>query len=140
MIIDETDNADYFIYKFNMSKKDQKRIKIIDNFFKEKITSKTFTKNNINKVFYYHGKEVALDILNHRIIKLKKADNSLKELVKYYENSKAPVMPVSADLLMKKYEIAEGKQLGEKLRIIEEEWVKNNFKISDQQVDNIINN
>ncbi len=140
MIIDDTDNTDYFLYKFNISKKDQKRIKIIDNFFKEKITSKTFTKNNINKVFYYHGKEVALDILNHRIIKLKKADNSLKELVKYYENSKAPVMPVSADLLMKKYEIAEGKQLGEKLRIIEEEWVKNNFKISDQQVDNIINN
>ena len=140
MIIDDTDNTDYFLYKFNISKKDQKRIKIIDNFYKEKITSKTFTKNNINKVFYYHGKEVALDILNHRIIKLKKADNSLKELVKYYENSEAPIMPVSADLLMKKYKIAEGKQLGEKLRIIEEEWVKNNFKISDQQVDNIINN
>ena len=28
----------------------------------------------------------------------------------------------------------EGKQLGEKLKMIEEEWVKNNFKISDQQV------
>ena len=37
MIIDETDNADYFLYKFNISKKDQKRIKIIDNFYKEKI-------------------------------------------------------------------------------------------------------
>ena len=49
-------------------------------------------------------------------------------------------MPVSAELLMKKYEIPEGKQLGEKLRIIEEEWVKNNFEISDQQVDNIVNN
>ena len=49
-------------------------------------------------------------------------------------------MPVSADFLMKKYEIPEGKQLGEKLKIIEEEWVKNNFSISDQQVDNIINN
>ena len=31
-------------------------------------------------------------------------------------------------------------QLGEKLKIIEREWVKNNFKISDQQVDNIVNN
>ena len=27
----------------------------------------------------------------------------------------------------------------EKLKIIEKEWVKNNFKISDQQIDNIIN-
>ena len=49
-------------------------------------------------------------------------------------------MPVSADLLMKKYEIPKGKQLGEKLRIIEEEWVKNNFRISSQQVENIVNN
>ena len=51
-----------------------------------------------------------------------------------------PIMPVSADLLIKKYEIPRGKQLGEKLRIIEEEWVKNNFKISDKIIDNIINN
>ena len=31
LIIDETDNTDYFIYKFNISKKDQKRLKIINN-------------------------------------------------------------------------------------------------------------
>ena len=49
-------------------------------------------------------------------------------------------MPINANLLMKKYEMTEGKQLGEKLKIIEELWVKNNFKISDQQIDNIINN
>ena len=51
-IIDDTDNTDYFLYRFNISKKDQKRIKIIDNFYKEKINSKTFTENNMNKVFY----------------------------------------------------------------------------------------
>ena len=44
MIIDGTDNADYFIYKFNISKKDQKRLKLIDNFYKEKITSNLFRK------------------------------------------------------------------------------------------------
>ena len=51
MIIDDTDNADYFLYKYNISKKDQKRIKISDNFYKEKINSKTFTENNMNKFF-----------------------------------------------------------------------------------------
>ena len=140
MIIDETDNADYFLYKFNFSKKDEKRIKNIDKFFKEKINSKTFLEENMNKIFYYHGKETALDILNYRIIKLNKLDNSLKKLIKNYENKLTPKMPVSAELLMKKYEIPEGKQLGEKLRIIETEWVKNNFRISEQQVDKIVNN
>jgi len=41
---------------------------------------------------------------------------------------------------MTKYKIPEGKQLGTKLKMIEEEWVKNNFQISEKQVDNIINN
>ena len=140
MIIDETDNADYFLYKFNFSKKDEKRIKNIDKFFKEKINSKTFLEENMNKIFYYHGKETALDILNYRIIKLNKLDNSLKKLIENYKNKLIPKMPVSAELLMKKYEIPEGKQLGEKLRIIETEWVKNNFRISEQQVDKIVNN
>ena len=140
MIIDETDNADYFLYKFNFSKKDEKRIKNIDKFFKEKINSKTFLEENMNKIFYYYGKETALDILNYRMIKLNKYDNSLKKLIKNYENKLTPKMPVSAELLMKKYEIPEGKQLGEKLRIIETEWVKNNFRISEQQVDKIVNN
>ena len=140
MIIDNTDNADYFLYKFNISKKDKKRIKFIDNFYKEKINSKTFTENNINKIFYYHGKEITLDILNYRKIKSKKEDNALNQLIQHYEILEIPVMPVSAKFLMKKYKFHEGKQLGEKLKIIEEEWVKNNFKISDNQVDNIVKN
>ena len=138
MIIDETDNADYFLYKFNVSKKDQRRIKSIDNFFKEKINYKTFTKNNMDKVFYYQGKDAVLDILNYKIIKSKKIDNSLNELVNYYKKKIIPIMPVNADILMKKYKFSEGKQLGDKLRIIEDQWVKNNFKISDADVDNII--
>ena len=140
MIIDDTDNADYFLYKYNISKKNQNRIKNIDNFYKDRITSKTFTKNNINKVFYYYGKEVTFDILSYKIIKSKKEINSLKELYKHYKNLEVPIMPISAKSLMKKYEIPEGKQLGEKLKIIEKEWVNNDFKISDQEVHNIVNN
>ena len=140
MIIDETDNADYFLYRFNFSNTDKKRIKNIDNFYKEKINSKTFTIKNMNKVFYYNGKEAALDILNHRIIKSNKLDNSIKKLINHYENFKTPLMPISANLLMKKYEIPEGKKLGEKLKMVEEEWVKNNFELSDKQVEIIINN
>ena len=140
IIIDDTDNTDYFLYKFNISKKDQKRIKNIDVFYKEKISSKTFTKNIMNKVFYYQGKEAALDILNYRKVKSKKEANLLEELCNHYENKEAPIMPINANLLMKKYEIPQGKQLGEKLKIIEEEWVNNDFKISDNEVDNIVNN
>ena len=42
LVIDGTDNLDYFLYKYNFSKKDQKRMKIIDNFYKQKISKKNF--------------------------------------------------------------------------------------------------
>ena len=140
MIIDETDNTDYFLYKFNISKKDQKRIKIIDNFFKEKIQSNTFTENNMNKIFYYDGKQAVIDILNFNFIKSKQFDKIFKELIELYKNKSIPTMPIGADVLMTKYKILEGKQLGTKLKMIEEEWVKNNFQISEKQIDSIINN
>ncbi len=140
LIIDETDNADYFLYKYNISKKDQKRIKNIHNFYKEKITSKTLDENNLNKIFYYRGKETVIDILNFRIFKSNKIDNNLVELLKIYEDKSRPIMPVQADILKQKYKISEGKILGDKLKMIEKEWVNNNFEISDKQVENIINN
>ena len=140
LIIDQTDNAEYFLYKFNISKKNQKRIKNIYYFYKDKITSKTLSESNLNRVFYYQGKETVIDIINFKIFKSKKLNNHLIELSKSYYNKTVPAMPVKADTLMKKYKILEGKNLGDKLKMIEEEWVKNNFKISNQQVENIINN
>jgi len=140
LVTDQTDNLDYFLYKFNLSKKDQKRLKNIHEFYKVKITSKAFTKDNLNRVFYFKGKETVMDILNFRIFKSKKLDDDLIELIKFYKNMARPSMPIKADNLMVKYKISEGKVLGDKLRMIEEEWVNNNFNISDHQVENIINN
>tara|TARA_B100000579_G_scaffold403207_1_gene387054 strand:- start:27 stop:1301 length:1275 start_codon:yes stop_codon:yes gene_type:complete len=140
LIIDQTDNAEYFLYKFNISKKNQKRIKNIYYFYKDKITSKTFSESNLNRVFYYQGRETVIDIINFKIFKSKKLDYRLIELSKSYNHKTVPAMPIKADILMKKYKILEGKNLGDKLKIIEEAWVKNNFKISNQQVENIINN
>jgi len=140
LIVDESDNLDYFLYRFNISKKDQKRLKIIDSFYKEKINTKTFTENNMNKVFYYDGKQALNDILNFRIIKSQKFDKKLIELIDLYIDKNIPSMPIAANILMSKYQIPEGKELGSKLKMIEEEWVNNNFQISDKQIKNIVNN
>ena len=140
MIVDGTDNVDYFLYKFNISKKNQKRIKIIDEFFKENKNKNTFSEKNMNKIFYYNGRQAVIDILQFRIITAKKFDKKLIELIKFYKDKTSPIMPVGANVLMAKYKIPEGKQLGLKLKIIEEEWVKNEFKISDEQIEQIVNN
>ena len=47
-------------------------------------------------------------------------------------------MSVNAELLMTKYKIPEGKIVGEKLKRIEEEWINNNFEISNEKLDFIV--
>jgi hypothetical protein len=101
--------------------------------------NKKLNEKNLNRIFYYNGKEAVIDILNFKIFKLKKLDNDIIELLNLYKNKVKPTMPVKADILMKKYKIPEGKVLGDKLKLIEEEWVNNNFQISDQQIEIIAN-
>ena len=47
---------------------------------------------------------------------------------------------LKADLLITKYKLKEGRNLGDKLKLIEKEWVNNNFKITDKEVESIVNN
>ena len=138
MIIDETDNAEYFLYKFNISKKDQKRLKLIDSFYKEKTSIKNFTEKNFNKIFYFNGRQAVIDIINFKLFKSNKVDKKLIKLIKVYEDKAVPTMPIGANILMSKYNIPEGKTLGNKLKIIEEVWVENGFQISDRQIQKII--
>ena len=93
---------------------------------------------NLNKVLYYDGKQAVLDILNFKIIKTKKLDRKLFSLLELFKNKIAPSLPVGADLLMTRYKIPEGRRLGTMLKLIEEEWISNNFEISDKQIDNIV--
>ena len=139
LIIDGSDNTDYFIYKYNISKKDQKRLKIIDNFFRERINTSSFTEKNLNKIFYYHGKQAVIDILSYRLFFQKKIDQKLLNSINLFKYKVLPVMPIGAKALMEKYDIPEGKTLGNKLKTIEKEWVNNNFQLSQKQIDKIIN-
>ena len=139
MTIDDSDNLDYFLYKYNISNKDKKRMKIINEFYREKKETKHLNETKLNRVFYYNGKQAALDILNFKIIKSKTTNNELLRLRKLFKNKDILNLPVGADTLMSKYKIPEGRQLGIKLKLIEEEWVKNNFKISELEIDNIVN-
>jgi len=140
MIIDDTDNADYFIYKFSISKKDEKRILFLNNFFSSKINSKTFSKKSLNKILYFNGKQSLLDLLYFQIFRSKKVDKKLVEMIEFFKDKEAPLLPLRAITLMTEYNIPEGKELGVKLKAIEEKWVENNFEISKLEVQKIIKN
>ena len=138
MIVDGTDNTDYFIYKFNLSKKDQKRLKSIDFFYKENLSIKNFNEKNLNKIFYFNGKQTVLDIINFKLFTFIKVEKKLLKLVENYKDKIIPTLPINANTLMTKYNIPEGKILGKKLKLIEEIWVQNSFQISEKQIQKII--
>jgi len=140
MIIDGTDNVDYFIYKFNLSKKDQKRLIFLNKFNLEKNTNQTFSEKNLNKIFYFNGREALLDVLYFKIFKSKKVDNKLIKMIEIFKKKEMPVMPFKASTLMEKYQIPEGRELGQKLKAIEEVWTSNDFKISDKELQKIVSN
>ena len=140
MIIDGTDNTDYFLYKFNISKKDQKRLKTINLFYKEEESIKKFNEKSFNKIFYFNGKQAVIDVINFKIFTSDKVEKKLINFMESYKNKVIPTMPIGANNLMTKYNIPEGKTLGNKLKMIEEVWVNNGFKISEKQVQKIVKN
>ena len=137
MIVDGTDNTDYFLYKFNISKKDQKRLKLIDFFYKEKTNLKNFTEKNFNKIFYFNGKQAVIDIINFKLFTSNKVEKKLIKSIEVYKDKVIPTMPIGANTLMAKYNIPEGKILGNKLKMIEEAWVENGFTISEKNIQKI---
>ena len=138
MIIDGTDNTDYFFYKFNISKKDQKRIKLIDCFYKEKFNIKDFNEKSFNKIFYYDGKQAVIDIINFKLFNSSKYEKNLIKLLDIYKNKEIQNMPLKANDLMTRFKIPQGKSLGNKLKKLEETWVQNGFMINEKQIKKIV--
>jgi len=140
LIIDFTDNCEYFLYKFNFSKIDKKRILFIKDFFSKSVKKNTFSKDNLWKVLYLNGKQSILDLLNYQILKSKKNQKNLLELIEFFKDKEPPLLPIKTSSLMEEYDLHEGRELGLKLKKIEEKWINANFEISNDQIKKIILN
>jgi poly(A) polymerase len=138
MITDNTDNIDYFFYKFNISKLNKKRILFLKEFNNKQINNKTFSKKNLWKIIYYYGNQSLNDLLYYEIFKSKKPNKNLYNLLNFFKDKETPIFPIKAKDLLEKYDIFEGKMLGIKLKKIEEKWIDNDFKISDSEVSQVM--
>ena len=138
MIVDETDNSEYFLYKFNISNEDKKRIRFLKNMFSKSSDKKIFSEKNLWKILYYNNKNFLDDLIDFQIFKSKKEDKKLIKLKFFFNKQLPPEFNVKAKLLMDKFNLKEGKDLGNKLKQIENAWINNSFKISDDQIEKIV--
>ena len=138
MLIDEKDNHEYFIHKYNVSNKTKETLeKLNKNLIKLK-NDKEFFENDLIKNVYLNGKNhvIALNLINfskNSKIKVKDFSKILNKILKI----KIPVFPIDGEFLKKKG-MLEGQSLGKVLKTLEKEWINNHFKISDERIEEIM--
>ena len=140
LIIDETDNSNYFLYKFNLSNESKKKVNFLKEIYSKKVDKNIFLKKNLQKVLYFKGKSFLIDMIDYQLFQSNKKNKNLIQLREYFENIEKPSFPVKANMLMKKFNIKEGRELGQKLKNLETIWVENSFKISDKEIDKVFHN
>ena len=79
-------------------------------------------------------------MINFQIYRSNKLENKLINMKKFFGSQYQPIFPVKAKQLMERYNLKEGRELGQILKQIENIWINNSFKISDSEVEKIINN
>ena len=139
LVIDETDNSDYFVYKYNLPNELKDKINFLKNNSLNKDSTKIFNKKYLQKIFYYEGKSSTIDLIDFNLLYFKQS-KKLSELKTYFEKLDKPEFPIKAQLLINDYGLKEGRELGQKLKNLEMKWIENNFNLSKKDMEKVLSN
>ena len=139
LVIDETDNSDYFVYKYNLPNELKDKINFLKNNSFNKESIKIFNKKDLQKIFYYEGKSSTIDLIDFNLLYFKQS-KKLSELKTYFEKLDKPEFPIKAQLLINDYGLKEGRELGQKLKNLEMKWIENNFNLSKKDMEKVLSN
>ena len=139
LIIDDSDNSDYFIFKYNISNEDKNRLKFLKKYYKEINKKNFFNEKNLSAINYYYGNKFTIDIIDFKIFFSQKVSLNILNLRNKFVAKPRPIFPVKAKKLIDTYNLKEGRELGAFLKELELIWIENNFKISDEEIKKVIN-
>jgi len=138
LLIDEKSSHEYFAHKYNVSNNIRDSLNLLAknlNLIKE---NNDFFNKDLEKNIYLNDKNhlISLNIINFTIntkIKFKDFSENLKKILK----SKTHRFNIDGKYLMDNG-MKQGTLIGKVLKEIEEEWIKNNFEIKKDRVQEII--
>ena len=138
MLIDEKNNHEYFIHKYNASNKTKETLEKFNKNLIKLEKDKEFFEKDLIKNVYLNGKDhlIALNLINfskNSKEKLKNFSKVLKKILKI----KIPIFQIDGEFLKRKG-MQEGHSLGNVLKTLEKEWINNDFKISNERIEEII--
>ncbi len=140
LLLDGKDNHEYFAFKYNIPKKVKENLEKVALNLNQIRKDKNFLSKDLHKNIYKNGKKylIALNLINFSInskIKVDEFNDTLNEILK----CEIPEFHIDGKYL-KENGMQEGEALGKVLQIIEDEWLDNSFKISDERVKELIRN
>ena len=139
LIVDETDNCNFFLYKYQLSNEDKKRILFIKNSFKNYSKQYLYSKKNLLKLTYLSDKSSVIELLIFLIFVNPKKISNIENLIDYIKEKTIPEFPINAKFLKEEFNFSEGKQLGDALKKLEKQWIDDGFKIDKGNVKSLLN-
>ena len=139
LIVDETDNCNFFLYKYQLSNEDKKRILFIKNSFKNYSKQYLYSKKNLLKLTYLSDKSSVIELLIFLIFVNPKKISNIENLIDYIKEKTIPEFPINAKFLKEEFNFLEGKQLGDALKKLEKQWIDDGFKIDKGNVKSLLN-
>ena len=137
LVIDETDNSDYFMYKYNLPNELKDKINFLKYYSINKNINEILNKKELQKIFYYKEKSDLIDLIDFNLLYYKQS-KKLSELKTYFEKLDKPTFPIKAQSLIDDYGYKEGRELGQKLKNLEIKWIENNFTLSKKDMEKIL--
>ena len=138
LLINMKDNHEYFAHKYNISNNIKEHLSLVARDLKLLRENKDFFGKDLEKNIYLKNKKylINLNIINFSINDKYKLKDFL-EITRKILHSRIYAFPIDGKYLMKNG-MKEGLSLGKVLKMTEEEWINNNFKISKDQIKEII--
>ena len=139
LIVDETDNCNFFLYKYQLSNEDKKRILFIKNSFKNYSKQYLYSKKNLLKLTYLSDKSSVIELLIFLIFVNPEKISNIENLIDYIKEKTIPEFPINGKFLKEEFNFLEGKQLGDALKKLEKQWIDDGFKIDKGNVKSLLN-
>ena len=139
LLIDNSDNCEFFLFKFKFSNRDKKKILFLLNKFKKINVKELLDEKKLVKLAYLGNAAEIIDLLVFLTFVSKEIDvNTVEKRISFLDKLRLPVFPITADYLKLKYNFSESKELGFALKKLEQSWIDNDFIIDKNDIKTIL--
>ena len=139
LLIDNSDDCEFFLYKFKFSNRDKNRILFLLNKYKKINFKKLLDEQKLVKLAYLDNTAEIIDLLVFSAFVSEEIDvNTAEKCISFLDKLRLPVFPITADYLKLKYNFSESKELGLALKKLEKSWIDNDFIIDKNEIKNIL--